>query len=133
MNRRITALTPQFVDSVPMPEAMQPGALYISIKYDSASHRCACGCGLEVVTPLSRSGWTLHYDGTVSLTPSIGNQEIRCRSHYWIRNNQIQWLPQFTYEQVQAVRRGHRMPPTARAQTAGGGIRGFLRRLIGKE
>ncbi len=133
MMPRITSIKPLFTDSVPMPDEMEPGVVYISVKYDSASHKCACGCGFEVVTPLSRIGWTLHYDGSVSLTPSIGNHELPCRSHYVIRNNSIRWLPRFSRQETMAARNAlytdsevainGEAQPNAR--------RGFFRRLFG--
>jgi hypothetical protein len=49
-----------------------------------------CGCGNEVVTPISPTGWTLNFYGdSVSLSPSIGNWSFKCRSHYFITKNKI--------------------------------------------
>ncbi len=78
----------KFVEQIP--DVISPGILYVSMDYATAIHSCACGCGNEVVTPLSPSDWKLLYDGeTVTLKPSIGNWNFRCRSHYWITNNKI--------------------------------------------
>jgi hypothetical protein len=83
----------RFVDRAP--DQLDDGVLYISIPYRSALHRCACGCGAEVVTPLNPHGWTLSFDGrTVSLHPSIGNWNLGCRSRYWIRHDRFEWAPQ---------------------------------------
>jgi hypothetical protein len=83
-------LTPRFVESIP--DVIDDGVLYVSMGFASAMHRCACGCGEEVVTPLSPTGWQLYFDGeNVSLKPSIGNWGFRCRSHYWIRAGKIRW------------------------------------------
>lgn len=80
----------EFVDSIP--EKILPGILYVSIRFSTAIHLCACGCGHEVVTPISPRGWKILYDGeTISLSPSIGNWNFRCKSHYWIRKNCIEW------------------------------------------
>jgi hypothetical protein len=80
----------KFVDSVPEP--CNKGVLYISISFNTAIHLCACGCGMEVVTPLKKDGWRFTYDGdTVTLRPSIGNWELPCRSHYFITDNKIEW------------------------------------------
>ncbi|UXI66130.1 DUF6527 family protein [Tahibacter amnicola] len=87
---KLHSLTHEFVDFVP--EQLEPGTLYVSIRYKSASHLCCCGCGEKVVTPLSPTGWRLTYDGkTVSLSPSIGNWNLACRSHYWIERNRVEW------------------------------------------
>ncbi|SRR5574344_326347 len=80
-----------FVETIP--REIQENMLYISIKYGTAIHKCLCGCGNEIVTPFDeKNGWILSYNGkTVSLSPSIGNWNLPCHSHYWIRNNDIIW------------------------------------------
>jgi hypothetical protein len=78
----------KFVEFIP--ENLDEGILYITLEYATALHKCACGCGNEVVTPLSPKDWKLIFDGkTVSLYPSIGNWRFPCSSHYWIENNRI--------------------------------------------
>jgi len=80
----------KFVDFIP--EKLEDGILYVSVNHCVAVHKCVCGCGNEVVTPIALSGWRLLFDGeTISLSPSIGNWNFECRSHYWIRNNRIVW------------------------------------------
>jgi hypothetical protein len=78
----------RFVEFIP--ELVEEGVLYISIEYCTAVHKCVCGCGNEVVTPLSPTDWELSFNGkTVSLDPSIGNWNFECKSHYWITKNKI--------------------------------------------
>lgn len=78
----------KFVEFIP--EVLEDGVLYITLEYATALHKCVCGCGNEVVTPLSPKDWKLIFNGkAVSLYPSIGNWRFPCRSHYWIENNQI--------------------------------------------
>lgn len=87
--RRLT-LTHEFVEFVP--EQLAEGVLYISPEFGTVAHRCFCGCGREVATPLSPTDWEVTFDGeTVSLWPSIGNWGFPCKSHYWIKNNRVQW------------------------------------------
>lgn len=87
---RASRIEHQFVEEIP--RQIQGGILYISTTYATAMHRCACGCGAEVVTPLSPTDWSLIFDGeTVSLTPSIGNWAFPCRSHYWIDRGEVVW------------------------------------------
>ncbi|MGC1687097.1 MAG: DUF6527 family protein [Candidatus Acidiferrales bacterium] len=94
-----TKLTHKFVTSAP--EQLEDRTLYISMEYASVIHKCCCGCGQEVVTPLSPTDWKLIFDGkTVSLDPSIGNWSFTCQSHYWIRNNTVQWAAKWTKEQI---------------------------------
>ena len=80
-----------FVDTIP--QEAKDGVLYISLKYGTAIHKCPCGCGNEIVTPFDEiCGWILSYNGkTVSLSPSIGNWDLPCKSHYWIKNDNIIW------------------------------------------
>ncbi len=99
---RIEAVKPQFVEYVP--KVLEPGVLYISEKYKTASHLCACGCGEKVVTPLSPADWKLQIKGgKVSLHPSIGNWNYACRSHYWIRDNFIVWSTGMSKQQIARV------------------------------
>lgn len=73
-----------------IPDSLDPGVLYISIDYATAAHSCCCGCGEEVVTPFTPTDWKMTFDGeTVSLSPSIGNWNLACRSHYVVRRGQI--------------------------------------------
>jgi hypothetical protein len=87
----------KFVDFIP--EKLEDRILYISVNHCVAIHKCACGCGNEVVTPIAPNGWRLLFDGeTVSLSPSIGNWNFECRSHYWIKENQILWATSWDNE-----------------------------------
>ncbi|MDD2267709.1 DUF6527 family protein [Sulfuricurvum sp.] len=89
----------KFVTTIPA--AIEEQTLYISIEYKTAIHLCACGCGCEVVTPLSPSGWKMTYNGAVvSLHPSIGNWSLPCKSHYFIINDAIKWANAFDEEQI---------------------------------
>lgn len=82
-------ITHEFVEYIP--EQLTEGVVYVSIPFRTVVHRCCCGCGLEVVTPLSPTKWTLSFDGqAISLTPSIGNWSFPCQSHYWIRGNRVE-------------------------------------------
>jgi len=84
------SISHQFVDAIP--RQLDDSTLYISLEFATAVHLCRCGCGLEVVTPFSPTDWKMTFDGvSISLHPSIGNWSFPCRSHYWIRNNRVQW------------------------------------------
>jgi hypothetical protein len=100
---RIRSLRPEFVQFVP--EVLDPGVLYISVPFATASHGCACGCAEKVVTPIRPTDWSLTWDGeTVSLHPSIGNWSLACRSHYWIRRNRVVWASAWSRQEVEAGR-----------------------------
>ena len=138
----IAELRPEFVEFIP--KQTLDGVLYVSIEYATAVHRCCCGCGNKVVTPLSPASWSLTFDGeTVSLDPSIGNWSFDCRSHYWINRNRVEWAPSWSAAEVAsgrhaAARRlarhldrapGGTEPPDAVPRTSW--WRRWLRRFVG--
>ena len=84
-----------FTDS--LPTDLEEGVVYVSVNYAVAIHLCLSGCGSQVVTPLHPRAWELTFNGVaVSLFPSIGNYQLPCQAHYWIRNNRVQWVPSVT-------------------------------------
>lgn len=93
----------RFVETIP--KQLEEKILYVTIRYNTVVHKCFCGCGQEVVTPLSPTDWKLTYNGkTVSLYPSIGNWSFKCQSHYWIRNNRIEWAPKWSDKRIKRGR-----------------------------
>jgi len=93
----------KFVEYIP--EDLEDGVLYVSIAYATVVHKCCCGCGNEVVTPLSPTDWKLTYDGrSISLYPSIGNWSLACGSHYLIKNNEVIWAGQWSDRRIAAGR-----------------------------
>jgi hypothetical protein len=93
----------EFVEFIP--DELQEGTIYVSIRFATAAHLCCCGCGSKVVTPLRPSDWKLIFDGkTVSLDPSIGNWSFACQSHYWIVRNRVKWARQWSEEEIRAGR-----------------------------
>jgi Family of unknown function (DUF6527) len=105
--KRLQTLKHKFVEFVH--EVLEPGILYVSVEYTTAVHKCCCGCGFEVVTPISPSDWKLIFDGkTVSLEPSIGNWGFECQSHYWITRNQVDWAERWSTKRIEAVQRMRR-------------------------
>jgi hypothetical protein len=87
---RATTLKPQYVEFIP--KALEDGVLYISKEFSTATHRCCCGCGSKIVTPLLPTEYHLTERGSlVSLWPSIGSWDHPCKSHYVIRENRVLW------------------------------------------
>ena len=87
---KTTILFPSF--SIFIPEKLEEGILYISFEYEVAIHLCCCGCKEKTVTPFGKNGWNLEHNvktNEVTLTPSIGNFQIPCKSHYFITNNKV--------------------------------------------
>lgn len=91
----------KFVKFIPPKEELKAGVLYISIDYGTIIHKCCCGCGNEVVTPLSPTDWRMTYNGeTITLYPSIGNWNFDCQSHYWIKNNKVIMAGQLSNSEI---------------------------------
>ena len=100
---RINSVQHEFVNYVP--ETLDEGVLYVSISFATVMHRCCCGCGNEVVTPLDPTDWQMTFDGkSVSLSPSIGNWSLACQSHYWIYRNQIRWARRLSLFEIKTGR-----------------------------
>lgn len=84
-----------------MPSTLEPGVLYISQKYQTAAHLCACGCGEKIRTQLGKLGWRFTNERPgPSLYPSIGNWQKPCRSHYFIKSGVVVWAPSLTEAEV---------------------------------
>jgi hypothetical protein len=127
MNRP-TSIRTEFVDRIP--KTLSEGVLYISRKYSTAAHNCYCGCGVKIVTPIKPGRWQLVLDGDrASLYPSVGNWSSACQSHYWIRNNQIEWARSYSDAEIAANRQDdYRVIAVTRAQRYDA-ERGFWGRL----
>jgi hypothetical protein len=105
---RLNSVRHEYVECIP--EQLKPGTLYISKRFKTASHLCCCGCGMRVVTPLNPAKWRLTDHGAnVSLSPSIGNWNFPCRSHYLIVRNHVRWAGQISQRQAVAVQRRDRI------------------------
>lgn len=57
---------------------------------------CPCGCGAVIellLSPNARPRWTLTERGDLpTLHPSVW-RSTGCRSHFWVRDGQIHWVP----------------------------------------
>lgn len=104
----VTNLNHEFVEYVP--QELKDGTLYVSLTFATVVHKCCCGCGNEVVTPLSPTDWKITFDGeSISLDPSIGNWSFDCKSHYWIENSAVRWARRWSREQIDAGRAHDRL------------------------
>jgi len=105
MNERIRLEVVEF-----MPTQLEPGVLYVSEKYRTSAHLCACGCGEKVRTQLGNLGWRFTKGRAgPTLYPSIGNWQKPCRSHYFIRDGRIHWQGNWSDEEVLEGRRAEEM------------------------
>lgn len=96
---RITRVRHKFVEFIPA--SLEEGVVYVSLPFATVVHCCCCGCGREVVTPLSPTDWSLVFDGiSISLEPSIGSWGLPCQSHYWVVWNRIRWAKRWTRAEI---------------------------------
>jgi hypothetical protein len=101
---KIKTLQHRFVDNIP--DEVEEGILYISLPYCIAIHKCVCGCGNEVSTPVSPAGWEITFDGeTISLSPSIGNWGYECQSHYFITKGKVKPSFKWSKKQIEKCRK----------------------------
>ena len=110
MRERLTSVTPKFVEYIPAEgKDLVPGIVYISMQHKTVVHRCPCGCGGLSEFMLDPIRFRIEYDGRgVTFEPSIGNSNLQCLSHYWIRENRIYWCsPMEDWETKQAQKREH--------------------------
>lgn len=100
---RIFAIRPEYVELIP--RQLEGGVLYISKRFQTASHLCACGCGTKIVTPLRKAEYRLiEQNGLVTVRPSIGNWDHLCQSHYLITDNRIDWASKLSRKQIERGR-----------------------------
>lgn len=100
---RHQTLEHRFVRNVP--RELEPGILYISMEYATAVHSCCCGCGERVVTPFTPTDWKMTFDGdSMSLYPSVGNWNQKCRSHYVITRSRVVEAGPWSDKQIEAER-----------------------------
>lgn len=111
-----------------LPDRLEPGLLYVSMDYATASHSCCCGCGKEVVTPFTPTDWKMTFDGeAISLNPSVGNWNLPCRSHYVIESGRVTEAGPWTNEEVQAERKRDK---AAKARFYGQPVRQDRREIV---
>ena len=100
---KLKMLSHQFVEHIP--DRLADGTVYVSIPFGTVVHKCCCGCGSEVVTPLSPTDWKLTFDGeSISLYPSIGNWSFPFKSHYWITRNRVNWDRMWAQTEIETGR-----------------------------
>lgn len=100
---KLTKIEHRFIGEIP--NSIDPGILYVSIEYNTMIHLCCCGCNNEVVAPMSVTDWGFAYDGiNITVSPSFGNWNFPCKSHYCITKNFVVWKRQWSQAEIQAGR-----------------------------
>lgn len=119
-----------------IPKSPEPGVLYVAEEFRAAVHLCACGCGEKVSTPLGPAEWLFKETASgPTLHPSVGNWQLPCKSHYWIRDGAVVWSTAWSTAQVDAGRRAEderrRAYYTARSLERGGRFSRLWRWIVG--
>lgn len=133
MSQRLKFMTPEFVEYIPANgDDLISGNVYISMKHGMVVYRCPCGCEGLSEFMLDPIRYRMEYDGiNVSFYPSIGISYLKCRSHYWIRDNQIQWCaPMEDWEIDKARRRELASALEVRDREKSKGIRQMWSRFV---
>lgn len=88
---RKVPVTIEYVYTMPPYETFKEGVIYVSMRFGVSVHRCLCGCGEKTVLPLNNTiggkdyGWKfIIEDHKATFTPSVGNFQMPCKSHYII-------------------------------------------------
>ena len=133
MSPPLKTITPEFVEYIPANgDDLISGNVYISMKHGMVVYRCPCGCEGLSEFMLDPIRYRMEYDGiNVSFYPSIGISYLKCRSHYWIRDNQIQWCaPMEDWEIAKARRRELASALEVRDQEKNKGVRQMWSRFV---
>ena len=113
-----------------MPKLIEPGIVYLSEEFDIAIHLCACGCGSKIRTPLGPTEWSVkEINGKPSLSPSIGNWQQLCQSHYWIDGGEIKWASKWSTAAIEAGRAREEERRKSYYDSIATEKQGFLRRV----
>lgn len=84
-----------------MPKELFSGILYVSEEFKVAAHLCPCGCGNKIITPITSVNWMYtEYNNAPTLSPSISNWQLPCKSHYWITKGNIVWSYKLSKEEA---------------------------------
>lgn len=78
-------------------QKLEDGIFYVVDNSPYVEYNCPCGCGRVVTLPTKKhqdgyDGWGFEeQDRKVTLSPSVYSTGFPCRSHYFIRENRIDW------------------------------------------
>ena len=94
----------QAVDRIP--KQLDNNIVYHSEEFEIGALLCACGCGHRVMLLVPDSHRITSHGGMATVRPSIAVCDVPCKSHYYITEGQVKWLPAFTDAMASAVMSG---------------------------
>ncbi len=86
-----------------VPKEMEPGVVFHSEEFELAGLLCACGCGHRITLLVPDSHQVFDQGGWATVRPSIGVFDAPCRSHFFIRSGQVDWMPAFSGGQAASI------------------------------
>lgn len=127
----------QAVDRIP--KQLSPDVVYHSEEYEIGALLCACGCGHRVCLLVPDSHQITSSGGLATIHPSISVCDAPCRSHYFIRAGEVDWLPAFSSAMAASTmqrqiarhaRRDNETVPVTRRSRIKSGIANAFRKLL---
>jgi hypothetical protein len=88
-----------------LPSALDDNVVYVSEDYEVAALKCACGCGHRVTLLLGDGHTVKEVSGSADVYPSIGVWDAPCRSHFWLRNGEVDWDEQYSEAEIRSAMR----------------------------
>ena len=82
-----------------IPKQLSEGVVYHSEEFQLAALLCACGCGHRVTLLVPDSHQVISEGGLATVHPSIAVCDGACKSHYYITEGKVDFLPAFTSTQ----------------------------------
>jgi hypothetical protein len=88
-----------------IPRQLREGVVYHNQDFELAELLCACGCGHRIILLVPDGHQISSDDNIPTITPSILVADAPCRSHYFITNGDVEWLPAFSSSEAESVMR----------------------------
>lgn len=88
-----------------IPRQLRDGVVYHNHDFELAELLCACGCGHRITLLVPDGHQISSEDSIPTIRPSILVADAPCRSHYFITNGDVEWLPAFSPSQAESVMR----------------------------
>lgn len=82
---------------------MEPGVVFHSEEFELAGLLCACGCGHRITLLVPDSHEIIDQAGWATVRPSIGVFDAPCKSHFFIHNGNVAWMPAFSGSQAASI------------------------------
>jgi Family of unknown function (DUF6527) len=89
-----------------LPKKLDKNVVYHSEEFEVAATLCACGCGHRVTLLVPDGHQVFANAGKATVRPSIAVCDAPCKSHYFITDGRVEWLPAFSEGVAASVMHG---------------------------